>query len=1314
MALPLPPDPPPLQSSDGAAGNTAVDDENGRQPWRGDDDRPQLPATVTINGHSTRAKTSEDVDMSRDGSSLDQITSALTDSEHNDEIGPLHDNDGPSTLYASSPATFDRRQGDLGSGNRKRKRRRRASVIRHASAVDLSESSSGGAAHEDDQAYIPRPGPSLGPYRAPRAAKLERDGKRRATFSDRGTGSPSKTLIESGARASSGSEALAADRATTYPEQADRSANLQRKGKTKAQADFRLSASQDPFDPLSSVRTQSSLPKSVTASSLANYAAATERAESPSLIDRRGPPTAASYPSSESLASSSQLSSSGPSSTTYNSLQGGPQPSLQQLLQTVDLGAALRLVQTLQTQQQPQHGHPQFLPTTQSMQAVSQNAEAGPPQLSISTSVPANLQRATEIESLQRAPFSGGYTSALSPIPASATEDAAPVTPHTASSDHSPIRTGKKNRALSAAFGLGRKNSSKRKRASSSAPTFSPQGSKGPDRVPDERAAMGEFARSFEERISRVHLSLSPATLRRSQNCARYLLMRYKPVFDALEEGQKPPNLLAVSRWRERKEEQDRFNRRHPAGFVGGGLVNSAGSPRPSGLSSGSDVPQPTTQVSSYGPRRNKYPKAWELYPDDIVQFEQAKQHATPDSLGQELTSPFTFSALARQPTESSDKAKQAGYPEAIASPSRSPPLPDKAFQSYSPPSRPTNFRHDSFERSPLSQLLNSSDLEPVSSVSPNSFSRSKLGRINTNGTSTADYEAAVEARKRLASGYSSSRVASATTSRDDLHAVDESQGGLQLSTADRGASSVLTATGGHRRRGSTLSPTGSVNRSTLTRQIEKLKGKTHSMPSHYHATHDAGALRRQSVPRPTHGTLTDPSESETGGHPPGTSDGFGDLPTNSAATGRRMTSRDLSLGSRGYDSEGLRSSGEDMSPSGIGANGIGRAVRRRGGQSRRLLAAAWQGLQKTLDAYPGFDDSPNFGHPGLHPIPVHKPVRPYQNAVIEDESDDECVGLIRPPREVLDIGDEEFDKLNGALRRLRDELSHVEEVFEQVPAVVDDRLTALTRYADRTKTVFGVTADYAFPRLHASVLGEIARVKTNQFNREQPDGRDSGSESDTESSSSGLSSDEGARVRNSISRRPRRQSSFNVEPLRKVTRRPSTDLGQPRVGLVNRPRSQTTSIAFDTRSSSRARQPSLLSRIPDSSDRLDHFVLLERAIDEMAKLTRGIDDDADKVIKQQQDVDQNIASVVQSLDEVQKSIDDFHFHKLRMLEDHFFRLQQSRSRPSATIDALWTLLAGALAVILWFFWLIITVLRVFRAVVLFPVRVVKWLFLIS
>jgi hypothetical protein len=156
------------------------------------------------------------------------------------------------------------------------------------------------------------------------------------------------------------------------------------------------------------------------------------------------------------------------------------------------------------------------------------------------------------------------------------------------------------------------------------------------------------------EQISRVHLTLSAATLRRAQNCDKYLSMLYVPLYTSLEEGTSAPNLLAVSRWREERDEISRRWRRARVGLgmskikpvVSGSaemkdndgmgeaarLDRSTNSRRTNGsdtassinlsLSGRLSISSPyTLNPVSYGTKRNKHPKVWEVYPDDVEEY---------------------------------------------------------------------------------------------------------------------------------------------------------------------------------------------------------------------------------------------------------------------------------------------------------------------------------------------------------------------------------------------------------------------------------------------------------------------------------------------------------------------------------------------------------------------------------------------------------------------------------------------------------------------------------------------------------------------
>ncbi|KAK4056595.1 hypothetical protein OIO90_002443 [Microbotryomycetes sp. JL221] len=1357
MALQLSPDPPPLQSLHEE--ETAAPGEVDRS--RNDDGISAEQATQRPQPSLTRP---ERALYHRSGHSgaMEADTTGLSTSgtDQDDERDELERLSGQRAYGSTSQPTqmATEQPAELVNGRRKVKRRRRSSVVKQAAPYDMgSESSSGGAGWDDDNRQQRRFGQSES------LSRSDRDLHHASSLLGR---VPSSNRARSASRTNAGGKLanglahqtkVAEFHETSTSQQqssVDAVTDITTKGKGKQALAYHLPVTGDPFDPLSTIQSRPKSAMSNSFSSPAYLGSQTDPNPSSTLLStRRGPPTAASYPSSESLASSSQFSSSGPSSTAYGSQSGGHQPSLQQLLQTVDLGAALKLVQTLQTQPLVPQSH---APTTSAPPAAM-----SAPKLSISTTVPSSTDSQSAIASfagLQRAPFSGGFTSALSPIPASAVEEAnsTPITLHTVieqdnNTEDSPspsVKPSKKDRPRHLSF-LGRKGSSKRKRVVSAVEALSAP-LRGPERVPDERAAMGEVARSFEEQISRVHLSLSPATLRRAQYCAKYLSMRYTPLFAAMDAEQEPPNLLTVARWRERREETERMQRRATYGVQSAAMrsmlsVANSGSPRVSDVGSGGRSSGGAEQagsgakaaaaVTSYGPRRNKYPKIWELYPDDITDFTRAKQLDTPDSIYQDVTAPFRFSALARHSTTGSDLHTRDSVPPVDEMEHRDHSLDssqtsaERAHATSPSLVRPVNLRHDSFEKSPLGKHTTTSDLEPTSSISPASLGRSKLSNVVT---SFSPQPSSYSTKNHLGNGHGSTRfyATSASNSKDNLlldaadrDMVRDNLNGLQLSSDALG--SPLSPQSSSARHGSTSlqTPLTIDSRPRLKQQVGP-----------------AGQKLQQVV-------VT--SESETGGQSPRSSlmpaRGI-DPRTRAMGNKQRFSSVDLTSSTRGYDSEGLRSSGEEMlspvhGPGSITSHrGIGNAVKRRGGQSRRLLAAAWQGLQKTLDSYPGFDESPNFAQGGLHPQPVPKPDqrRHAMRNVAEDDTDEEDEKVVKFQREVLDIGDEEFDQINGALRRLRAELEHVDDTFEHTPIVIDERLQALTRNESHMLESFGIEVKFSYPRLHASVLSQVARVKAKRYHEEEEAELDkiaSGSETDTESSSLSSASDtsreeydrdqlvspsSAPRRLDMPLKRPRRQSSFNIESIRQrpVGRRPSTDLLSAKSKFFSRPRSQTASVTFGsgnpTSSPPGQHRRGTIGGPRAGVERTDQLILLEKAIEEMSRQTKVIDVDAEQVIATQAQVDKDIASVVQALDRVQKSIDDYYFQKLRMLEDHFFRLQQSRVRPSATVDALWTLLAGTLAVVLWLLWLVVTLLRGARGVILVPVRILRRLLLLG
>jgi hypothetical protein len=63
------------------------------------------------------------------------------------------------------------------------------------------------------------------------------------------------------------------------------------------------------------------------------------------------------------------------------------------------------------------------------------------------------------------------------------------------------------------------------------------------------------------------------------------------------------------------------------------------------------------------------------------------------------------------------------------------------------------------------------------------------------------------------------------------------------------------------------------------------------------------------------------------------------------------------------------------------------------------------------------------------------------------------------------------------------------------------------------------------------------------------------------------------------------------------------------------------------------------------------------------------------------------------------------------MLEDHYFRLRTSLTRPSSSIDVFWAALSYALTVLFWLSWLAVTLFRIFRSIIILPLTIIRWLF---
>ncbi|GAA5889673.1 hypothetical protein JCM8208_001093 [Rhodotorula glutinis] len=1136
-----------------------------------------------------------------------------------------------------------------------------------------------------------------------------------------------------------------------------------------------------------------------------------------------------SYPSTESLASSAAPSSSAASfpSASTSSARQAHQPSLQQLLQTVDLGAALKLVQTLQTQQ--------------AQQARLATISAGTAANSAVPAANATIEPVSPLGAGARGSMGGGAGPGLagsatvidfadlpsSPSPRTPTAfPSSPLGPRSSDAPPSPaLSEGSKpapaSRRTSLIGGLQRRLRSgssmgladlggSEHQAQGQAQAQAPAPARLTERQKEKRAAQladeDDLARTFDDQISRVYLTLSPATLRRAQNCARYLSLRYTPLFAALSAPDHSiplPNPLGVARWRVERDEAEKRSARQQAsagrngggsgaaasrfryaragsrsGLAGGGgplgeddWASAAGPTRLSTLGSVRSGAKP----SPYGPRRNKTPKVWELYPDDISDYVAMGGKATMAEAAQALEGGARAGAAAEQPTSASDgpapvrehkrgsmsidelfpssasgggggggggsvrastaiagtaaaaKGKEVDLSRiptgASASTStsagaqpylrngnasarslattdgRSSPLPRPASP-VSPPQRPFPPRQPSFEGAPFARSKHS--FHSSDGVYPGSPLRRSTS-LSTGPNGTAQPRSPIHPPSPLfgrdtvglaSDGSPYSRGGSALASRDDLP--------LSSSVGAGGASTTAS-----RHRGS--HSTTEALRSGISRRLDRIRGRTmdeasasvsaldsqaHDSPAQARSDSDHAARSPSRRPQPHL-----PSPGSGGEH---------------GATTRRQferpylrknnTSVDVTRPS-GFDSDGpMRSSGDEALMGG-GAAG-GKAWRR---ASNRILQSAWQGFKTSLDTYPdpwgyppsvrpttslyGSNGRGRLAASGTGGRDTDGALRRSQIAEADEEDDSEGEWAAtrrrrRPPREVVDLNEDDYGRLNSALRQIRIEVARIDDTLPQQIATLGTSLDELSAHAKSTTADARLPSYYTSPRIPASVLADIAHVKRRRDLEEEDDegsngsGNDSDSEDSEPSSSSSTSSNSSSSRASSYGERGRGARSRASSP-----RKPSLHARRPRrdrhhvqaharhvtepVSARQQMRARSQTLAFPPNAESPhgilTPRPKEVSRASGFSpmQHAEPLRVLENVVRDLTRAADELDEGAREVAAEQDKVDAEINRLVKKVEATQKGIEETDYQKLRALEDHHLRLRTRLARPS-------------------------------------------------
>lgn len=459
---------------------------------------------------------------------------------------------------------------------------------------------------------------------------------------------------------------------------------------------------------------------------------------------------------------------------------------------------------------------------------------------------------------------------------------------------------------------------------------------------------------------------------------------------------------------------------------------------RPSDAGSATSTGSPAVgQLSAYGPRRNKYPKVWEVYPDELAEYvaKGGKVEEAAELGGASLKG--GISSWSKAPSRISEDIKLATNSSSAQSPTHwngspilgaSPLSVDRSHlfsgnsKGSSTLNRPDYSRQNSFEAAHLSRsgttttsvdFSGSSSLKRASSTTSAAGGLASAAGLVTAFTKVGDGSA-------VGNGYGSprSRVASARGSRDFISSPTSNLDPSSPRILTSSQSPLLHSSPGQSTSASKPSPSTAVAgppgvRSGISRRLDRIRGKTNSGAAEGGDTSDDRGAPPMSRRGSADYASPDPSDIEGHHRSPQSqphrlrSPQRGSLAHLSDTGGSRRPNLRKNASSydfsRGFDTDGYKSSGGEETS------------RRR--PSRGIFSTAWQGFKGSLDVY-GNDDPMPFGAKGTPAaaaaaaakIAEMSPVGPVRRRIVLDESDEEEV---KPQREVLDLGDEEFAQLN-------------------------------------------------------------------------------------------------------------------------------------------------------------------------------------------------------------------------------------------------------------------------------------------------------------
>ncbi|SCZ98569.1 BZ3500_MvSof-1268-A1-R1_Chr7-1g09204 [Microbotryum saponariae] len=1018
--------------------------------------------------------------------------------------------------------------------------------------------------------------------------------------------------------------------------------------------------------------------------------------------------------SNVSLATSRTTETATTAATTMTS--ASLDPSVQALLDAIDLGAARRLVQDLEAQLPVRTSTMgRSLPPASSAVTASTSVKFA----TVPSSSPPIAPPALVIH-----PPAKGTTRRLSL--------SAPRRPSLHGLD-SMGKDSPRRRSFSVGKGFGRQPSTGLPTSTSgiiapnlATPPATPQesnfavaaGNNVEQRTIDERVAMGASGRIFEDQISKVQLQLSPATHRRAQNCVKYLSLRYRPLGaqHPLADDPPLPNLLAVSRWRLAKQQIE--SSQSVDGSVDGRRYRG---------SSGAFI-DTSKKVPPYGKRRNEKPGVWEVYPDDILDYIKA---------GGKLEDPAKV-----DPEERSNRVSISMPPNSLHS--RSLERQSMSLPFPGPSERTRLFTPDqggsltSMNRPSLSRVREDS-YDSVRHAKVRSIDRF-LGFGTPSDPIIAGSSVLPVSPPRTHPGrFAGSLKDDFTPGDDEDHTMMETHEALN----------------GNRNANSYPSPHRSRLTSSITRRFEKMRGRGHAPSSSMNGldweSSDGGFGPLQPPHRKGYYSA-DPSL-------PGTPEGSDHDLGLSTSAGAPMSSKrsllplaNLNLSNstwkkgtaslrRNRDRDGERRGKEPFPPlfqsqSRLRSNGTDSGHRSSGGDDSK---AAWKKdspLSRSRIASDGLRLYSSTS--GLNLLDDERRRR----KIFESYSEDDMEVLRNDSKEVLDVSEERFAQLMQLTKAAYSDLDQIESFISTVPLTIKINLDGLVRLSSQTLKKTGIQITAQAPRLPASVIQSIVRLDSIEVERGQDltsvkvegrpstceplhgikDGRPShvrfastgstdSSESDSDSETTSSSSDDAGnrsddeRELDTVSTLPRRRkSSLPPNPSApSLPPRAATDIViapfDP-LSRIGRRRTRSATLAVP---SSRTRVHPTFDPLIDLQTPVDPIKSLELALQKFEKTFKIMDDAAENALEEQRLLNVEIEELVLESRQVMKDYDSADHRFIQPLQEQVNRVLQLLDKPSSSYDGLWIALSIAVGVLLWLARFVAIVINCVRSVVKYP-----------